>query len=237
MGFRNRSLALVACLSMVVAACGSSSGSSSTLPSTSSSTTSTVPTTNTTVIQTTTTSTTAIAGTVVDWTDSSKRFELGGGWISYACIGDALQLCIEKDGETIGVVDVSSYSFEQSEDPLMDFAMGFIEVFREDRAIGCGADYKFDPIGPSPFLLAGAPALSYGFEGNFADGSPSEYNLHYATIQDGRILSVTAIAEEDTGCLGRDDLSSFRPGQLKEFRPYLEKILEVTPLPVVEVGP
>lgn len=207
---------------LVVAACTASSAA--TTPSTAGPLPTLPPTTQTTQ-----------PPVVVDWDDSSVRTPVGGGWVVTACIGDAAQLCVEKDEVHIGVVTAAVYPIDPTyEDPLVGFAERFLTDFADDRAAGCGPDYGFEPFLPEAFGLGGGTGLAFGFEGTMPDGSESELVLQFASRVDERIVSVAAIGDADEGCLGRDEFSSFRPAELAAFRPYLEAVLQATPLPVFE---
>ncbi len=179
---------------------------------------------------------------VVDWVDPAQAVELDGGWTVAACEGDAPLLCVARDGAPVGVVEAAAYPLASF--PLLDpgagdaanlraIAADFVEAMRADRAAGCGTDYGFEPIEPEPFELGDAAGLAYGFTGTRADGAPSELNLQYTAIESGRIVSIVAIAYDEGGCPGRDDLSSFDSATLAAFRPHLEAILHATPLPAV----
>ncbi|MBT8203364.1 MAG: hypothetical protein KJO17_09385 [Acidimicrobiia bacterium] len=172
---------------------------------------------------------------MVDWTDSSLRTPVGGGWTVFACEGDAPQLCVESNGTVTGSVWATAYRVDAGDDdPLAAFAEGFLAEFATDRAAGCGADYGFQPIGPDDFDLGGTPGVAFGFAGTMPDGTASELVLQFAAVVDDQIVSLAATGDADEGCLGRDELSSFRPDELAAFRPYLEAILHATPLPVFE---
>lgn len=180
---------------------------------------------------------------VVDWTDSTRSVTFDDGWAIAACQGDAPLLCADKGGAPVGTVEAAVYpiaSFEEldpeadADENLAAFADGFVAALGHDRATGCGPEYVFEPLEIRDFVVAGAPGAAFGFEGIMPDGSPSELNLQYATIIGDRVVSVTAIAYDEGGCPGRDDLSGFRTADLVEFRPHLEDILHQSPLPPLE---
>lgn len=184
--------------------------------------------------------TTSPASGVIDWDDPTVVVELGDGWTIQKCLGDGPFLCVERDGSPVGALEAMSYPVDSIDllDPAADpadnlatFAEGFYEAIGTDRAAGCGDDYGFDPIGPNPVTLGGQEGIEYGFTGTMADGSPSELNIQYATIVGDQIISIAAIAYDEAGCLGRDDLSTWDSASLTEFRPYLKPVMEVTPLP------
>lgn len=185
-------------------------------------------------------------GAVVDWEDPTKVAELEGGWTVRACEGEGPLLCVERGGETVGVVEAMLFpvaSFDdldpngEPRENLELFAAGFIEAIGSDRAAGCGADYGFDPFPVEDFVLGGTPGVSFGFVGSMPDGKPSELNLQYATIVGEEILSIVATAYDEGGCPGRDDLGGFDTAALSEFRPRLEEVLLESALPDVVETP
>ncbi len=176
----------------------------------------------------------------VDWDDPAQVARFDGGWSVRACEGDAPLLCVERDGLVVGIVEAASYELASFSDldpaasadaNLRALAAGFVDTFRTDRAAGCGADYRVDPVEPAPFRLGDTEGLAFGFAGTRDDGRPSEMSLQYAAITGDRIVSVAAVAYDEGGCPGRDDLSSFDTATLTEFRPMLETILSSTPPP------
>lgn len=180
---------------------------------------------------------------IVDWEDPTKVVEVGGGWTIAACHGDAPILCVSKDGVAQGGVEATSYDIgalphvdpeADSDAQLRSLAEGFTEAIGSDRSEGCGPDYRFEPIGPEAFVLGNTPGLAFGFQGTMSDGRPSELNLQYATIVGDRIVAITAIAYDEDGCPGRDDLGGFTSEMLAEFRPHLEEVLPESPLPSLE---
>ncbi len=178
----------------------------------------------------------------VDWDDPSRAARFNGGWEVRACEGDAPLLCVSRDGAVVGVVEALAYPVASFDDldveaddaaNLAALAAGFVEALGSDRAAGCGADYGFEPIDPEPVRLGEAQGLAYGFTGTRADGQPSELNLQYSAIVGDRIVSIVAAAYDEGGCPGRDDLSSFDSATLAAFRPMLEALLTITPLPAL----
>ncbi len=177
---------------------------------------------------------------IVDWVDPSRALDVGDGWTVAACEGDAPLLCVSRDGVVQGGVEASAYDLASipNIDPeddvdaqLRALVEGFTEAIGSDRAEGCGPDYVFEPIAPTPFVLANLPGTAYGFVGTMPDGRPSELNLQYATIVEDQIVTIVAIAYDEGGCPGRDDLGGFTSATLAEFKPYLEEMLNESPLP------
>lgn len=182
-------------------------------------------------------------GPAIEWGNPDTRVVFDEvGWAIAACEGDGPLLCVEMDGRHVGVVEAAAYPLASMTrlDPsapsdviLDDFAGHFFDDMSADRRAGCGSDYVFERIEPTPFPLGDTTGIAFGFVGTMADGSPSELNLQYATVVGDRIVLVTSAAYDDDGCPGRDDLGGFRPGELADFRPYLEDVLDGSPLPPV----
>ncbi len=63
------------------------------------------------------------------------------------------------------------------------------------------------------------------------DGSPSELHVQHAVIDGDHVVVIAAGAYDDGGCPGPDGLGSFDTETLTTFRPLLERILAVSPLP------
>lgn len=180
---------------------------------------------------------------VFDWTDSRKIADLGDGWIVARCEGDGPFLCVARNGEPMGGIEAASYELSSfdSYDPAADveatlrrIAADYAAVFDEDRAIGCGEDYRLRHLEPRSFVLGGTPGLAYGFAGSMPDGSDSELNLQYATIVDDRLLSIVVSAYDEGGCPGPDGIGHFlTTTDLETFVPLLEEALHVSPLPSI----
>lgn len=230
---RMRIIPTLLALAVTLAACGDDTAVE---------TTTTQPTTTTTVPDTTTTPPTTIPTepVVIDWDDRDMSVALDGGWTVTHCEGDAPLLCVSRDGDFVGVLerfiaDPFSYTTydpaADDETNLRAIAADFIAVFEQDRASGCGADYGFEPIEPTTFDFGGNSGLAYGFQGVTASGMPSEYNLQYTTLSNGRLIFLVAAAYDEGGCPGKDELISFDSATLQEFQPHLETLLASSPLP------
>lgn len=181
-------------------------------------------------------------GSQIDWSDPTRSVELGDGFTIAACEGEAPILCVERNGEPVGIVEAQRYSTDSLTffDPEADdvenltaLADDFISAFRADRAEGCGDEYRLNPISVAPAVVGGEEGIVFGFEGRLASGDPSELNLHYATIIDGAVVSLSANAYDDGGCPGPDGLGEFDSATLVDFRPHLEALLRTIPLPTL----
>ncbi len=178
--------------------------------------------------------------TEIDWTDPSVVVDLGGGWSIAKCEGDALFLCVSRDGEHVSALE--ALFFDTATLPLFDpdasvrrnlrrIAEDFHESFAEDRAGGCGADYGFERIAFTPATVGAQRGGTFGFIGTMADGSPSEMDVHWATVVDDHVLMVVASAFDPGGCLAPDEGGSFETSELAALRSELDRLLADSPLP------
>lgn len=181
----------------------------------------------------------AVAGEI-DWTDPTETATLADGTVIAACEGDGPFLCVERDGATIGTLEMLRFPVASFDivDPAADLetniraiADDFVAALGADRAIGCGSDYRLEPLDFESFSFDDQPAFRYGYRGTMADGTPSELNLQYATIVGDEIVLVTAVAYDAGGCPGRDDLPSFDSATLSDLSDELDAVLRQTPIP------
>ena len=181
----------------------------------------------------------------VDWNDPTRVVSLDDGWTIAACEGSGPFLCVSRHGTVAATLEMIRFPIASFDvvDPAADLetniraiADDFVRVIGEDRAATCGSDYVFDPLELEMFSFADQPAYRYGYRATLADGSPSELNLQYTTIVGEELVLVTAIAYDEDGCPGRDDLSGFDTPMLTELQPALEAVLRATPLPAGPAG-
>jgi hypothetical protein len=233
---RKRTPLLLLTLAVLVVACGADTVDDTT--TTQPTTTTTQPTTTTT--GPTTTSTVPSVGGVFDWVDRSASLDLGDGWTVAHCEGEAPLVCVSRDGDLVGVLELfiadplTYTAFDPAADDetnLRAIGAHFVDAFQTDRASGCGADYVVEALEPRTIEMGGNPALAYGFRGTLGDGTASEYNLQYATLSHGRLIFLVGAAYDDGGCPGKDDMVSFDSATLEAFQPHLEAMLEASSLP------
>jgi hypothetical protein len=224
-------LLLTSVVLALLAACGGGETVDTTTPTT-------VPATTTTAPGSTAPTTTVPAPTVIDWDDRSTNVALPDGWTVTYCEGQAPFLCVAKDGDVVGVVEIfiADPLTYDAYDPAADdetnlraIAAAFVDAFRDDRAAGCGSDYLLERIDPQLMDLGGVTGLVYGFRGTLGDGSPSELNLQYASLSHGRLVLLVAAAYDEGGCPGKDDMISFDSADLDEFGPRFLSLLESAP--------
>jgi hypothetical protein len=232
---RKRTPLLLLTLAVLVVACGADTVDETT--TTQPTTTTTQPTTTT---EPTTTTTVPSAGGVFDWDDRSASLDFGDGWTVGHCEGEAPLVCVSRDGDLVGVLELfiadplTYTAFDPAADDernLRAIGADFVDAFQTDRASGCGADYVVEALEPRAIEMGGNPALAYGFRGALGDGSASEHNLQYATLSHGRLIFLVGAAYDEGGCPGKDDMVSFDSTTLAAFQPHLEAMLEASALP------
>jgi hypothetical protein len=227
---QNRTVLLALSVALLVGACA---GATSDATTTASTTTTTAPTTTTTVPP-------IEIPPEIDWDNPDNAVSVGVGWTVARCEGDAPLLCVARDGGLVGIVewfisDPHAYGVynpsASDEANLRAMAADFVDSFTVDRAAGCGIGYVVEAIEPEPIELRDGTGLVHGFRGTMSDGTPSEMHLQYRAFSQGRLILLAASAYDEGGCPGKDDLVSFDSAGLEAFRPHLELLLALSPLP------
>ena len=176
---------------------------------------------------------------VVDWGPDAAPVDLGDGWTVRDCEGDAPLLCVDRDGELVGTLALSSFeptedlaaadTPEELTDALRAFAESLEDGVVQDRAAGCGADYVVEHEPVAVVTMSGQPGVRYGFRG-IQDEAVTEFVLSYATVADGRLWIVVAEAATDDGCMA-SEFDLFTPDDLATFLPRLDAVVAGTVLP------
>lgn len=176
---------------------------------------------------------------VVDWSPDAAPVDLGDGWTVRDCEGDAPLLCVDRDGELVGTLALSSFeptedlaaadTPEELTDALRAFAESLEDGVVQDRAAGCGADYVVEHEPVAVVTMSGQPGVRYGFRG-IEDGAVTEFVLSYATVVDGQLWIVVAEAATDDGCMA-SEFDLFTPDDLATFLPRLDAVVAGTVLP------
>lgn len=174
------------------------------------------------------------------WTPGAAPADLPGGWRVRDCEGDAPMLCVDRNGEHVGILQLASFPLTSAlagaDDEqafaaaLRDFASTRHVEVADDRRRGCGDAYDVTPEPVVEVDVGGLPGLRYGFRGG-EDGALEEYVLSYATVAEGHLWIVVADGASDTGCMADAELALFAPSVLEEFVPLLDRVVAGTPLP------
>ena len=176
----------------------------------------------------------------VDWLDPSLRVDLGDGYQLAHCPGDAPIQCITHDGQPAGLLELASYPLgslaeveanrEQGERAaLRAHVEDFVDSLEEDRATGCGPDYRLRAEPPKFVATSDGLLVRYGFSAGVGDVT-TERTLQWAGIrgEELTLLSITAI--DEGACVPRDELES-TTADLAALEPHLRRLVEASPLP------
>lgn len=177
------------------------------------------------------------------WT-ADFSLELDDTWSLRECEGDAPDICVERDGEIVGNLELSEYPLDEAEkeqapaDVARTRAQGFLDFFSGDRAEGC-PDFQFvaDPVDLT--MVGGQPGARTGFRLLDATGRTVErVTTHYA-VHDGALFLVNTDAYAlDGGCLDQSEVDlQFTPDVLQGFEPYVDRLVSATTLPAPSLKP
>lgn len=111
----------------------------------------------------------------------------------------------------------------------------FLQSFRSDRRIGCGAEYVVTPE-PTRFVDApGGLLVHYGFAGSpKAGAAPTERTIQWAGLRGDNLVLISVSAYEPTSCV--ESGSEGTLANLEDVEPRLRQLVEANALPA-EVGP
>lgn len=176
----------------------------------------------------------------VDWNDPGAVVTLDNGWELAHCEGDAPLLCVHDGDTLLGVVEAASSPFDDELAAVLDaegldaalarHVADYHETFAADRAEGCGDDYEYVAHETEQALLAGRPAVRYGFSG-LLDGVEVERNVTILAIFDGQLKLITAVANASASCLHSEEFAELTPDDLITFEPYLTSLAAGSVLP------
>jgi hypothetical protein len=187
----------------------------------------------------TTTSTPATGA--IDWRHP-EPLDAGDGWRLDDCEGDAPIVCVDRDGEPAGFLEVVEFpvaSFDVMAEPLADgdddaaldaLASSFGTDLAADRSLGCGEGYVVDPLPVTHLTTGDGPAVRYGLVGTTAGGEVSERVVQYAAIRGDSLVVLVAAAYDADGCLVAEG-EEFAPDVLEAFQPVLDRVVAASPMP------
>ena len=180
----------------------------------------------------------AVTGTI-DWATRNATLVLPDGWEAPFCEGEAPVLCVHRDGEHVGVVEHAPFALSSmpavqeaiASGTVLDGARALVDDYHAshgaDREAGCPEGYQFAAEEPVEVEVAGQPGLRYGFVVIDAAGIPVERNTAYVTILGDQVHLITAVANEETSCVGAGELE-FDVATLREFEPLLGEVVRVS---------
>lgn len=183
----------------------------------------------------TTTDTTEVTqGAVVDWA-RPHDVDLGGGWSLNDTEGDGPFLTVLRDGQTVGFIEYLDFPLAGSSGGtrvVLDAHVAeFFEAIGSDRADAPIEGYRFIPDEAVHGTAADGAIVRYGFRGLLPDGSPSERTVIWAGVRAGRLVLVSAAAN-DPGGLFPPEGTQFTSAQLDEVADRLDRTVRASGLPL-----
>ena len=141
----------------------------------------------------------------VDWAARTVDLKGASGYEIRFCDGDAPILCVARDGELIGGIELVTFpgGAEALDDGADAWAADHYRTLTADRREGCDPAYELDPDEIEAVTFAGQQGYRYGFTGSI-DGRPVErvIGIGAARGDDLHLLVLNALA--DDGCLARE---------------------------------
>ena len=167
-----------------------------------------------------------VARPVLDWA-THEPVDLGGGWTITDTEGDGPFVDVRLDGRLVGFLEYTSHLFEGT---LDEHVVEFVRAIGDDRAKAPIEGYRFAPDAAAHADGADGPIVRYGFTGTLRDGSPSERTYQWAGVRDGRLVLVTAAAN-DPGGLFPPEGREFTTVELESVIDRLDRLVRASGLP------
>jgi hypothetical protein len=180
-----------------------------------------------------------LAPIVSDWVDAVPVALAGGASVA-PCTGDALMLCVTRDGADLGILELATFEVPAelaaaTDRPSLDAALrswaaGHLAWVEDDRRAGCGDDHTVARTTPVAGTLGGVPGVRTGFEVR-RDGVLVEKVVTWVTVRDDTLVIVGADAARTGSCMAGGDLVLWQPDDLVEHLDELDRVVAGTPLP------
>lgn len=148
------------------------------------------------------------------------------------CEGDAPLLCVERDGNRLGSIELGLFPRDPETDPqtLEALAKDHRSTFASDRREGCPSGYSVRSDATKRLPVAGLDGIRTGFTVLDADGKLVEHNITYFAIDGDRLvtLGVEGLAAEGS-CL--ELLGGFDAETVGELLPIFDRVAMGSVLP------
>jgi hypothetical protein len=167
-----------------------------------------------------------VSSPVFDWV-THDPVDLGEGWTVADMPGDGPYASVLHDGSEVGFLEYGTYDFDGTID---EHVAEYVRVIGDDRANGPIAGYRFTADAATHATAADGPIVRYGFTGTLPDGSPSERTYQWAGIRDGKVVLVTAAANDPGGLFSPEGVE-FTTAQLESIVERLDRLIRASGLP------
>ena len=166
------------------------------------------------------------AGPTFDWA-SPTPVDRGAGWSVADAEGDGPFVEVRLDGRLVGFLEYMAFEVEGT---LDEHVAAYYDAIGGDRAHAPVAGYRFTPDRPAHATAADGAIVRYGFTGTMPDGSPSERTVQWAGVRDGRLVLVSAAAD-DPGGLFPPEGTAFTTAQVESVLDRLDRLVRASGLP------
>jgi hypothetical protein len=166
------------------------------------------------------------AGPVFDWATAAP-VDLGGGWTVLDAEGDGPFVEVRRNGRLVGFLEYMGYSIDGT---LDQHVADYYEAIGGDRAGAPVEGYRFVADRVVHATAADGPIVRYGFTGTMPDGSPSERTYQWAGVRRGRLVLLSAAAN-DPGGLFPPEGTEFTTAQLEQLVERLDRLVRASGLP------
>ena len=174
------------------------------------------------------------ASPVVDWAQH-RGADLGGGWSVVDTEGDGPMLTVLEHGRTVGFIEYLDFPLEMPAGDTratLDAHVGeYVEAIGADRANMPIEGYRFVPDPVVHATASDGAIIRYGFRATMPDGRPSGRTVQWAGIRAGRIVLVSAAAN-DPGGLFPPEGTELTSAQLDAVAGRLDRMVRASGLPL-----
>lgn len=164
----------------------------------------------------------------VDWDARTVEGD-AGEWTVEFCPGEAPFLCVSRDGDLVGSVELGT--FDAPDGGLDAWVAGHYESLAADRRDTCEDGYAVDGDPPVPNVLGDHDGISYGYTASDGDGTDVERGLGHAAIVGDTLYLLTAHAYTDGSCVGGAEGEFSDVGAVEDFAPVLAALAAGSELP------
>lgn len=177
----------------------------------------------------------AVRPITVDWAELADfRPVKIDRWRLLDCEGDALLLCVERDGVAVGHLELIQFDREgfgpdaRSLDALADDNE---TSFRSDRSSACPERFEFEVHPRSDLVVAGEDGVRTMWSVADAYGNQVERVVTYFGLREDRVVVFGANGLTDEACIGREGSGDFTPAVLAAAVPVLDRVVAGSRLP------
>jgi len=171
-------------------------------------------------------------GAAIDWADRpTETVALNGGFGVIACPGDAPFLCVQREGNTVGQIEYSSYPALESVGArgLQGRIEDDYSQFTSDRT-GCTEGFEVETVEPEETQVAGRDGMRSEYSVVNPQGETVERYVKYWLLQDDRVHLLVAEAHEEASCSPGEGVN-FTDDGLTNFEESFQRVAALSRFP------